>query len=69
MLSTPAAPITFDQAGSIGRARANASSEVEFHDAWAQRVGAPGRGVATIISYQSVPTQKTLSKLKMSWKE
>ena len=28
---------------------ANASSEVEFHEAWAQRVGAPGRGVATII--------------------
>lgn len=27
----------------------NASSEVEFHGAWAQRVGDEGRGVATII--------------------
>ncbi|WP_394537762.1 acyl-CoA dehydrogenase family protein [Lysobacter enzymogenes] len=27
----------------------NASSEVEFHNAWAQRVGEEGRGVATII--------------------
>jgi putative acyl-CoA dehydrogenase len=27
----------------------NASSEVEFHGAWAQRVGAEGRGVATIL--------------------
>src|SRR5690349_5272028 len=27
----------------------NASSEVEFHDAWAQRVGEEGRGVATIL--------------------
>jgi putative acyl-CoA dehydrogenase len=27
----------------------NASSEVEFHDAWAQRVGAEGRGIATIL--------------------
>jgi len=29
--------------------RANASSEIEYHDAWAQRVGEPGRGVRTII--------------------
>lgn len=28
---------------------ANASSEVEFQGAWARRLGAPGRGVATII--------------------
>jgi putative acyl-CoA dehydrogenase len=27
----------------------NASSEVEFHGAWAQRVGGEGRGVATIL--------------------
>jgi putative acyl-CoA dehydrogenase len=27
----------------------NASSEVEFHGAWARRVGAEGRGVATIL--------------------
>ena len=29
--------------------RANASSEIEYHDAWAQRVGEDGRGVRTII--------------------
>jgi putative acyl-CoA dehydrogenase len=29
--------------------RSNASSEVEFHRAWAQLVGEPGRGVPTII--------------------
>ncbi len=29
--------------------RSNASSEVEFHGAWAQMVGEPGRGVPTII--------------------
>jgi len=29
--------------------RSNASSEVEFHSAWAQRIGEEGRGVATII--------------------
>ena len=29
--------------------RSNASSEVEFHDAWARMVGEEGRGVATII--------------------
>lgn len=29
--------------------RSNASSEVEFNDAWARRVGEEGRGVATII--------------------
>jgi putative acyl-CoA dehydrogenase len=29
--------------------RSNASSEVEFHDAWARMVGEPGRGVPTII--------------------
>jgi len=29
--------------------RSNASSEVEFDHAWAQRIGAEGRGVATII--------------------
>ncbi len=28
---------------------ANASSEVEFHGAWAQRIGEEGRGIATII--------------------
>src|SRR6202000_1312275 len=27
----------------------NASSEVEFHGAWARMVGEPGRGVPTII--------------------
>jgi putative acyl-CoA dehydrogenase len=29
--------------------RSNASSEIELHGAWAQLVGAPGRGVPTII--------------------
>jgi putative acyl-CoA dehydrogenase len=29
--------------------KSNASSEVEFHGAWAERVGAPGAGVRTII--------------------
>ncbi|HEX4805958.1 MAG TPA: acyl-CoA dehydrogenase family protein [Conexibacter sp.] len=29
--------------------RSNASSEIEFHGAWAQAVGEPGRGVPTII--------------------
>jgi putative acyl-CoA dehydrogenase len=29
--------------------RSNASSEVEFHNAWARMVGEPGRGVPTII--------------------
>ncbi|MCB9507314.1 MAG: acyl-CoA dehydrogenase family protein [Myxococcales bacterium] len=29
--------------------RSNASSEIEFHQCWAERVGPPGRGVATII--------------------
>jgi putative acyl-CoA dehydrogenase len=29
--------------------RSNASSEIEFHEAWAQPVGEPGRGVPTII--------------------
>jgi putative acyl-CoA dehydrogenase len=29
--------------------RSNASSEIELHGAWAQRVGEPGRGVPTII--------------------
>ena len=29
--------------------RSNASSEVEFHEAWARMVGEPGRGVPTII--------------------
>lgn len=29
--------------------RSNASSEVEFHGAWASRIGEEGRGVATII--------------------
>ncbi|MEM9056351.1 MAG: acyl-CoA dehydrogenase family protein [Pseudomonadota bacterium] len=29
--------------------RSNASSEIEYHDAWALRVGDEGRGVATII--------------------
>ncbi len=29
--------------------RSNASSEIELHGAWAQMVGEPGRGVATII--------------------
>ncbi len=29
--------------------RSNASSEVEFHGAWARRIGEPGRGVPTII--------------------
>ena len=29
--------------------RSNASSEIEYRSAWAQRVGEPGRGVATIL--------------------
>ncbi len=29
--------------------QSNASSEIEYHGAWAQMVGEPGRGVATII--------------------
>lgn len=29
--------------------RSNASSEIEYHRAWARRVGEPGRGVRTII--------------------
>ncbi len=29
--------------------RSNASSEIEYRGAWARRIGAPGRGVATII--------------------
>lgn len=29
--------------------KANASSEIEYHDAWARRVGEEGRGVQTII--------------------
>ncbi|HXH02745.1 MAG TPA: isovaleryl-CoA dehydrogenase [Candidatus Competibacteraceae bacterium] len=29
--------------------RSNASAEVEFHGAWAERIGEPGRGVATIL--------------------
>ena len=29
--------------------RSNASSEIEYHHAWARRVGEPGRGVPTII--------------------
>jgi len=29
--------------------RANASSEIEYHDSWARRVGEEGRGVRTII--------------------
>ena len=29
--------------------RSNASSEIEYHDAWARRVGAEGRGIATLI--------------------
>ena len=29
--------------------RANASSEIEYHGAWAERLGEPGRGIATIL--------------------
>lgn len=29
--------------------RSNASSEIEYHGAWAQRLGGPGRGVPTIV--------------------
>ncbi|MGH7022736.1 MAG: acyl-CoA dehydrogenase family protein [Caulobacteraceae bacterium] len=29
--------------------RSNASAEIEYHGAWARRVGEPGRGIATII--------------------
>lgn len=29
--------------------RSNASAEVEFHGAWARRLGEPGRGIATIL--------------------
>ncbi len=29
--------------------RANASAEIEYHGAWAERLGAPGRGIATIL--------------------
>ena len=35
----------------------NASSEVEFHGAWAQRVGAEGRGVATILEMVALTRQ------------
>ncbi len=30
--------------------RSNASSEIEYRGAWARRIGAPGRGIATIIT-------------------
>jgi putative acyl-CoA dehydrogenase len=30
--------------------RSNASSEIEYRDTWAERVGEPGRGIATLIS-------------------
>jgi putative acyl-CoA dehydrogenase len=30
--------------------RSNASSEIEYRGAWAQRIGEPGRGIATIIN-------------------
>ena len=29
--------------------RANASAEIEYHEAWAERLGEPGRGVQTIL--------------------
>jgi len=29
--------------------RANASAEIEYHGAWAERLGEPGRGIATIL--------------------
>jgi putative acyl-CoA dehydrogenase len=29
--------------------RANASAEIEYHGAWAERLGEPGRGIATIV--------------------
>jgi putative acyl-CoA dehydrogenase len=29
--------------------RSNASAEVEFHDAWGRMIGAPGRGIPTIL--------------------
>lgn len=29
--------------------RSNASSEIEYHDTWAQRIGPPGRGIPTIL--------------------
>jgi putative acyl-CoA dehydrogenase len=29
--------------------RSNASSEIEYHGAWARRIGEPGRGIATIL--------------------
>ncbi|MGP1678196.1 MAG: acyl-CoA dehydrogenase family protein, partial [Burkholderiales bacterium] len=29
--------------------RSNASSEIEYHGAWARRIGAEGRGIATLI--------------------
>jgi putative acyl-CoA dehydrogenase len=29
--------------------RSNASSEIEYHDAWARRLGTEGRGIATLI--------------------
>jgi putative acyl-CoA dehydrogenase len=35
----------------------NASSEVEFHGAWAQRVGEEGRGVATILEMVALTRQ------------
>lgn len=30
--------------------RSNASSEIEYHNAWAQRIGTEGRGIATILA-------------------
>ncbi len=33
--------------------RSNASSEIEYHDTWAQRIGDEGRGIATILDMVS----------------
>ena len=37
--------------------RSNASSEVEFHDAWAERVGDEGKGIRTIIQMVQLTRQ------------
>jgi putative acyl-CoA dehydrogenase len=42
-------PLYFQRLKSKLGNRSNASSEVEFHGAWARRIGEEGRGVATII--------------------
>ena len=44
-----AASINHESSSVAARDRSNASSEVEYVNTWAVRVGAPGRGVRTIM--------------------